>query len=223
MTGFIAPEFDEKAHGGLPGPLPAGEHIVWQGSPQPAGIARHVLKTRWIAGYFGVMLAWLLATGFYFGRAGDDIVMSLVIMTLAGAIVIGLARWYAGAVARATVYTITEKRVVMKFGVALPTAFNLPFTEIESVDVLPRADGSGNIALRFQPDVRLAWLVFWPHVRGFRMARTEPQMICIDDVAGVADLLATQLHANLARTHRPAGAMEPTVEGMAMPFPEAAE
>jgi hypothetical protein len=223
VTGFIAPEFDEKAHGGLPGPLPAGEHIVWQGSPRAAGIARHVLKTRWIAGYFGIMLVWLVATGLYFGRAVDDIIMSLVIMTLAGAVVIGLARWYAGAVARATVYTITEKRVVMKFGVALPTAFNLPFAEIESVDVLERADGSGNIALRFQPDVRLAWLVFWPNVRGFRMARTEPQLICIDDVTEVAGLLATQLHANAARTQRPTGAAEQAMDGTLMPFPEAAE
>ena len=223
MTGFIAPEFDEKAHGGLPGPLPAGEHVVWQGSPRADGIARHVLKTRWIAGYFAIMLVWLVATGLYFGRAADDIVMSLLIMALAGGAVIGMARWYAGAVARSTVYTITERRVVMKFGVALPTAFNLPFAEIESVDVLERPDGTGNIALRFQPDVRLAWLVFWPNVRGFRMARTEPQLICIEDVAEVADLLSTQLHAHLARTHRPAEVVEPAIEGMAVPFPQAAE
>ena len=86
MTGFIAPEFDEGANNGLPGPLPAGEHIIWQGRPNARAVGRHVMKTRWIAAYFGVMLAWLLITGFYFGRAADDIVVSLVIMAAAGAI-----------------------------------------------------------------------------------------------------------------------------------------
>lgn len=223
MRGFIAPEFDEGANGGLPGPLPAGEHIVWQGSPDAGAIARHVLKVRWIAGYFAIMLVWLVITGVYFGRSAEDAFVSLGIMTLAGATVVGLVRLYAIAVARTTVYTITNKRVVMKLGVALPTAFNLPFVEFESVDVRKRANGSGDIALRFKPDVHLAWLVFWPHVRGFRMARTEPQMIGIADVEAVAGLLGTQLHAHVARVHRPEGAIKTAVDGALLPFPQAAE
>lgn len=223
MRGAIALEFDEKAHGGLPGPLPAGEHIVWQGNPDADAIARHVLKVRWVAGYFAVMLAWLVVTGFYFERAADDIAISLLIMAGAGGVVVGLIFWYARAVHRSAVYTITNRRVVMKFGVALPTAFNLPYTEFESVDVLERGDGSGDIALRFKPDVRLAWLVFWPHVRGFRMARTEPQLVGIDDVAAVAKLLAQQLHAHVARTHATDGTVRSAVDGIAVPYPQAAE
>lgn len=223
MTGFIAPEFDEGANNGLPGPLPAGEHIIWQGRPNARAVGRHVMKTRWIAAYFGVMLAWLLITGFYFGRAADDIIVSLVIMAVAGAIVVGLFEWYAWGVHRTTIYTITTRRIVMKFGVALPTAFNLPFSEIEAVDVRKRAGGGGDIALRFKPDVRLAWLVFWPHVRGLRMGRPEPQMIGLDDVSEVTDLLSTQLHAHLARTHAVDEAPVATVEGGLSAFPQAAE
>lgn len=224
MRGLIALEFDEKAHGGLPGPLPAGEHIVWQGSPDAGAIARHPFKMRWVIGYFGLMLAWLVVTGLYFERAAADIAMSLVIMAGAGAAVAGLIAWYARAVRRTTVYTITNRRVVMKFGVALPTAFNLPFAEFESVDVRERGNGSGDIALRFKPGVRLAWLVFWPHVRGFRVARTEPQMIGIADVGAVAGLLATQLHAHMARTHAPdRDAARADIEGLAVPLPQAAE
>jgi hypothetical protein len=223
MTGFIAPEFDEGANNGLPGPLPAGEHIIWQGSPNARAVGRHVMKTRWIAGYFGVMLAWLLITGFYFGRAADDIFVSLAIMAAAGAIVIGLFEWYAWGVHKTTIYTITTRRVVMKFGVALPTAFNLPFSEIEAVDVRERSNGSGDIALRFKPDVRLAWLVFWPHVRGLRLGRPEPQMIGVDDISEVVGLLSTQLHAHLARTHTVAEAQVTTVEGDFAAFPQAAE
>lgn len=223
MTGFIAPEFDEGANSGLPGPLPAGEHIIWQGSPNARAVGRQVMKTRWIAAYFGVMLAWLVITGLYFGRSADDIIISLVIMALAGVIVVGFFEWYAWGVHKTTIYTITTRRVVMKFGVALPTAFNLPFSEMEAVDVRERADGSGDIALRFNPDVRLAWLVFWPHVRGLRMGRPEPQMIGLDDVSEVAGLLATQLHAHLGRTHTAGEAPIGAVEGGLSAFPQAAE
>ncbi|WP_306119747.1 MULTISPECIES: photosynthetic complex putative assembly protein PuhB [unclassified Roseitalea] len=224
MSGMIATEFDEKANAGLPGPLPEGEYIVWQGAPQAGPLARHALKTRWIAGYFGVLLAWLVVTGIYYERAMDDIVISLAIVGAAGGAILGMARWYAWGVARTTVYTITTRRIVMKFGIALPKAFNLPYAEIEAVDVRERGGGLGDIALRFKPDVRLAWLIFWPHVRGLRMARTEPQLVCIQDVGEVADLLARQLHAHVARTHD----VEQVLEGKpdddaVVPFPQAAE
>lgn len=227
MNGFIAPEFDEGANNGLPGPLPEGEHIVWQGKPDARAVGRHILKTRWIAGYFGLMLVWLIITGFYFGRSAEDVFVSLGIMMVAGMIVVGLAQWFANGVHQTTVYTITNKRIVMKFGVTLPVAFNLPFAEIESVDVRQRNnDGIGDIALRFKPDVRLAYLTFWPHVRGVRMARTEPQFICIDDVEDVAQTLSMQLHAHIARTHKaPVLANDEIAQDLevVVPFREAAE
>ena len=39
--------------------------------------------------------------------------------------------------ARATVYTITTRRLVMRIGVALPTTFNLPFKQIGEVVGVP--------------------------------------------------------------------------------------
>lgn len=201
MTGFIAPDFDDTAVPGLPGPLPAGEHMVWQGKPDKGLVLRHVFKARWIAGYFGLMLAWLLVTGVYFGRAPFDIAVSLVIMTAAGGLVIGFFALYALAIHRTTIYTLTTRRIVMRTGVALPTCFNLPFNEVEAVDVFERADGTGNLALRFKPDIRLSWMVFWPHVRGLRLARPEPQLIGLKDIGSVADQFAMQLQAHHGRQH----------------------
>ncbi len=201
MTGFVAPDFDNEPIPGLPGMLPVGETIVWQGKPETNEVWVHVFKARWIAAYFAAMLGWLLVTGLYFGRGSDDIIMSLIIMAAAGAAVLGIFRAFAAGVHRTTVYTITNRRVVMRIGIALPTAFNLPFCEMESADVLKRANGSGNIALRFKPDIRLNWAVFFPHVRGLKMSRTEPQMIGLADVVTAADILALQLHADIARRH----------------------
>lgn len=223
MTGFVAPDFENEPIPGLPGMLPPGETIVWQGKPETNEVFVHVFRARWIAAYFAVMLAWLVVTGFHFGRAVDDIIVSLAIMALAGAAVLGIFRAFAAGVHRSTMYTITNRRVVMRIGMALPTAFNLPFCEMESVDVLRRANGTGNIALRFKPDIRLNWAVFWPHARGFRMARTEPQLIGLADVTGVADMLALQLHADIARRHAADGQVAAAGPETAQPYREAAE
>ncbi|MEM1378400.1 MAG: photosynthetic complex putative assembly protein PuhB, partial [Pseudomonadota bacterium] len=134
MVGFVAPDYENEPVPGLPGPLPEGEHIVWQGSPVARRIANQVLKFRWIAGYFAVLGAWLLVTGFYLERTGESIVISLAIMALAAFLVLGFLWLIARSVARTTIYTITNKRVVMRYGIVLPTAFNLPYSEFESVD-----------------------------------------------------------------------------------------
>ncbi|MEN0002027.1 MAG: photosynthetic complex putative assembly protein PuhB [Pseudomonadota bacterium] len=202
MVGYVAPDYENEAVPGLPGPLPEGEHMVWQGSPSARRMAQQALKMRWIVGYFALLTAWLLVSGLYLGRTAESIIMSMLIMSLAGALVAGFLWLIARSVARSTIYTITSKRIVMRYGIVLPTAFNLPYSEFEAVDARVNVDGSGDIALRLKEPNRLAWLVFWPHVRGFRMARTEPQLTGLDDAATPAEHLKTQLSVYLARNHR---------------------
>lgn len=223
MVGFVAPDYENEPVPGLPGPLPEGEHIVWQGSPVARRIANQVLKFRWIAGYFAVLGAWLLVTGFYLERTGESIVISLAIMALAAFLVLGFLWLIARSVARTTIYTITNKRVVMRYGIVLPTAFNLPYSEFESVDARVRPDGSGDIALRFKEDVRLAWLIFWPHVRGFRMKRTEPQLTGLDNASDAANHLKEQLSVYLARTHTPSSEPIGSLDLSGQDLPVAAE
>lgn len=201
MTGFIAPDFDREKIPGLPGPLPAGERLVWQGKPDRALVARHIFKIRWIMAYFGVLAAWLVVTGVYFGRDGVAFATSLGMMAVACALVCGFVYLVSWGIAKTTVYTITSKRVVMRFGIALPKAFNLPFAEIESASMVKRDDGTGALALLFKPDIRLSYLVFMPHIRGLRMGRPEPQFIAQRNVSDVAAILAEQLSAYAARVH----------------------
>ncbi|MEL6920775.1 MAG: photosynthetic complex putative assembly protein PuhB [Pseudomonadota bacterium] len=212
MVGYVAPDYENEPVPGLPGPLPTGEHIVWQGSPVAWRIANQVLKLRWIAGYFAVLTVWLLVSGVYLGRTAESITISMLFMAGAGALVVGFLWLIARSVARTTIYTITNRRVVFRYGFVLPTAFNLPYSEFEAVDARVRTDGSGDIALRFKDDVRLAWLIFWPHVRGFRMARTEPQLTGLNDAATSAEHLKDQLSVFLARKHtetvEPIGALD---------------
>jgi hypothetical protein len=46
---------------GLPGALPEGEHIIWQGSPVRARLARTAMHTRSVAIYFAALIAFGLA------------------------------------------------------------------------------------------------------------------------------------------------------------------
>ncbi|MEO1745292.1 MAG: photosynthetic complex putative assembly protein PuhB [Pseudomonadota bacterium] len=223
MVSYVAPEYENEPVPGLPGPLPEGEYIVWQGSPVARRLANQVFKIRWIAGYFAVLTAWMLISGLYLGRTAESIAISMLFMAAGGAMVIGFLWFVARSMARSTIYSITNRRIVFRYGIILPTAFNLPYAEFESVDARVRADGSGDIALKFKEDVRLAWAIFWPHVRGFRMGRTEPQLTGLDDARTPSDALANQLSAYLARNHvneEPAAA---AIHIDDAPFPVAAE
>jgi len=209
---------------GLPETPPEGERILWQGAPDWRSLLWRAFALRWVLLYFAALAVWRGAEMVGEGQSALAIAASVAALTplvVVAAAVLALIAWLT---ARSSVYTITTRRIVMKFGIALPKAFNLPYAEIEAVDVRERGGGLGDIALRFKPDVRLAWLIFWPHVRGLRMARTEPQLVCIQDVGEVADLLARQLHAHVARTHD----VEQVLEGKpdddaVVPFPQAAE
>ena len=55
-------EYDNEPIRGLPGLLPAGETILWQGAPDWRALARTAFRTRLVAGYFGMLAAWALAS-----------------------------------------------------------------------------------------------------------------------------------------------------------------
>jgi hypothetical protein len=57
-----APEHEFEAQPGLPEPLPPGERLLWQGSPDWRVLAREAMHTRMLSVYFAVLLAWRGAT-----------------------------------------------------------------------------------------------------------------------------------------------------------------
>jgi len=102
------------------------------------------------------------------------------------AILLGLAFVYS----RTTVYTLTTARVAMRIGAALTVTLNLPYRQISNACLDLRRSGTGTIALETRGETRLAYLVCWPHVRPWTLARTQPALRCIPDAARVAQMLA---------------------------------
>lgn len=174
-------EHDIEPIRGLPGDLPQGEAILWQGAPDARVFARSALGARWIGGYFALLVAWAMVGGTPLGA----------LMTAGfGLLAVGLAYGFALLVARSTVYTITNRRVVLRIGVALSKCVNLPLTKLGSADLRTLGGGFGDIALVPQGAGMLGYLILWPHARPFRLAQPQPMLRALPDAAEVAGILA---------------------------------
>ncbi len=188
-------DFEVEPVPGLPAKLPEGEHLVWQGSPDAKAFARSVLHSRKILGYFAIVAGWKFTTAIYDGGTIAQGLVSASFLILGALLVSVLIWWYARAIRKTTIYTITNKRVVMRFGVALPVTFNYPFAKITKADVKELHDGNGNIAIGLAEHSQVSWPILWPHTRPWRVAKPEPSMRAIRNVEHVASLLSEQLHA----------------------------
>lgn len=179
---------------GLPEPLPAGERVLWRGSPVWTRLAVDALHVRKLSVYFAALLllqaAVTLANGATLGQAVAAMALPLPLAILAVALLAGFARL----AARATVYTITDRRIVMRIGIVLTVTFNLPFKRIGGASLKTHADGTGDIAVQLlDGNDRIAWAHLWPHVRPWRLRRPEPSLRSIPDAKQVAQLLADAL------------------------------
>lgn len=185
---------------GLPGRLPAGEHLLWQGAPDWRGLARRVFHLREIAAYFGIVALWMAASTLYDGGGVAKAAAAAGVTLLIGAVPMALFALYAYAIEKTTVYTITSRRVVLRAGVALPVAINLPFASIAAAAAQARADGSGDIALTLAGPGGPGYGVLWPHARPWRFRKAEPLLRALAEIATPARILTDALDAARAET-----------------------
>lgn len=180
---------------GLPGPLPAGETVLWQGAPSWRGLALRAFHLRAVALYFAAILALRLAAQVSGGEPVGAVLASTAWLTLLPLVALLVFGALACLSARATVYTITDRRVVMRIGVALPIVANVPFGVVESAGLRVHADGTGDIPLALKGDDRFGYVHLWPHARPWRFAKPEPMLRAVPDAAAAADVLARALAA----------------------------
>ena len=197
-TAMSHDDFNFEPVRGLPERLPEGEHILWQGSPVAGRLAREAMGIRWVAGYFALLAVWRVgvsSTEVPLSVALGHAIPFLVIGAVACAIIYGIATIQA----RAAVYTLTNKRVAMRIGAALTMTLNLPYTQIGTAQLDLRRGGTGTIAFELIGQTRISYLMSWPHVRPWRMARTQPALRCIPDAARVAEIFAEAAETRIAQ------------------------
>jgi len=193
-------EHDFEAVRGLPGVLPEGETILWQGEPRWFDLATEAFHIRAVAAYFAAMLAWRTGDAVVHGQAATTAVMSALSVTPIAAVAVGLLAGLAWLNSRTTVYTITNKRVVLRFGAAVPKAINIPFGIIETAALKTSSSGAGDLALTLKAPNRLALLHIWPHARPWRMATPQPTLRALPNASAAAAVLASAMQAEVPIT-----------------------
>ncbi len=182
---MVSANYENEPIRGLPGLLPAGEQILWQGAPDWKRLALTAFHVRGVGLYFVALALWAMIAGS--GASG------IVTTFVAGALCIGLLYLFAWMVARSTVYTLTNKRVVLRMGVALPKCVNIPHAIIANAAVKQHGDGSADIPLQLKGPDRMGYLMLWPHARPWKIAAAEPMLRAVPDGEAVAAKLARAL------------------------------
>lgn len=186
-------DFDFEPVRGLPQLLPKGERMLWQGAPRWQDLAVHAFHARKVIWYFaGLALAqavYRYAEGQSLLEATSPFQWMMVMGLIVAAMLTGLA--YLSA--RTTVYTVTNKRLVMRVGMALPVTINLPFSQIDGASLRLFSNGSGDIPLKLTAKERVAYLLLWPHARPFHFSHPQPCLRCIPKADDVAGLMAAAL------------------------------
>lgn len=188
-------EHDDEPVPGLPELLPADERILWQGAPRWQSLARRAFHVGNLAIYFGVLIAWRAATLIYDGETLAQALAAiawLVPLALAALGILGFIAWL---MSRTTMYTITNRRVVMRVGVVLTVSFNIPFNTMGSAGLRRYPDGTGDIPIALAGEDRISYLHLWPHARPWRVARPQPMLRAVPDVTAVSEILTRAVQA----------------------------
>ena len=188
--------FRGEAPQGMPSRLPEGERLLWQGVPDWRVLALQAFHIRGLAIYFAVIVAWCFVSGLIGGTPAAALALSTVKLAGFGLVPILVLTGYAWGVGRSTVYSITNKRVVVQMGLVLPMTMNLPFAKVDSASLRVGKGGFGDICLSLHPGDRLAYFMLWPHARPWRMARAEPALRAIPDASYAGQILGRALAAS---------------------------
>lgn len=185
-----AHEHEVEPQYGLPEKLPENERILWQGSPDWKTLARFGFHTRKLTAYFAAVIAIRMAVVLSEGGGLPLAMVNALWLSLLAVMAIGIMAGVAYLCARTTVYTITSRRVVMRVGIVLTLAFNLPFKRIASAGLRELAGDKGDIPLALMGDDRIAYLNLWPHARPWHFSKPEPMLRSVPNAKEVARILS---------------------------------
>ncbi len=204
MNQHALTEHDYEPVHGLPAHLPRGERILWQGAPCWRTLAIRAFHVRKVAIYFALFGLWRAGSTLAEGQglvAGLASTQGLIIAAL---LAIGLLGGMAWLYARTTVYTLTDRRLVLRSGVALSMTMNIPFRLIESAALKLHADGTGDIPLQLVPGERASYIMLWPNAKPWHLSRPQPMLRGIPVAEQVAGQLSRALTEALPSTAQPA-------------------
>jgi hypothetical protein len=169
--------------------------VLWQGAPDWVSLARRAFLGGPVAIYFALIMAWRLGDHMLVGTPVREAVIHALWLGLVGVLALAVIGVMAWATARSTVYTITNRRLVIRSGVALTLSINVPFKRVAAAELKAHGGGVGDIHLRMGGSDTFSYVMLWPHIRPWAMKHPEPTLRCVPDAKEVAGLLADALNA----------------------------
>jgi hypothetical protein len=191
-------EHEHEPVRGLPDYLPDDEHLVWRGEPDFKVMALRVFHLRTVGIYFAALIAIHLGVQAYQGADAASLVLQASWMVGLGLVTIGILALLAWAYTRSTVYTLTNKRLVLRFGVAIPMMVNLPLPIVGAADLRRYGDGSGDIMFTLGQKKKLSYLLLWPNIKPWQFKPVVPAMRCLRSVDEAAAAIASVVDGGAA-------------------------
>ena len=187
-------EYESEPIHGLPGALPAGEKLLWQGTPHWKSFAKHVFHVRKIFFYFALLISIQAIYGVLTQQSYLLVLNGIAWMSLLAAVTICILLLLARLYSRSTVYTVTSSRLVIRFGVAFPMIVNFPWQKVNQADLKLHSDGSGDIPLSLKTSERVSYLLLWPNVRPLHFTKVQPMMRNVPNGQHVAKIIASAVN-----------------------------
>jgi hypothetical protein len=153
-------------------------------------MARRVFHVRSVSIYFALLIVVHFAVQTTQGGSLSAVALGSSWMLGLGLLAVGILSLLAFAYARTTVYTLTDKRLALRFGVAMPMMVNIPLSIITAADLRQFGDGSGDVILSLDQRKRLSYMMLWPNVRSWRVNPTQPALRSLADAEDFARKLA---------------------------------
>ncbi len=175
--------------------LPADEMLIWQGRPEATAIATRAM-------YLWYVVAYLLGLAVF--RTGflvmSDAPLSewsalLAWQLLASLFIVGIILGLAAVYGKSTIYTLTNRRLILRTGAAVPIHVNFPLEQIAAADLTVFSDGTGDIALKLDNSDKLYWLLLWPNIRSWWVRPLQPLLRGLRDFELAASALASAASA----------------------------
>lgn len=184
-------EYEDEPVRGLPDYLPDDETLIWQGTPDRKIMARRVFHLRSVSLYLAALLVAHIVIQLTQGATVSAVLLEGGWMFALALAAIGILAGLAWAYARATIYTLTNKRLVLRCGVAMQMMVNIPLSTVNSADMRRFADGSGDIVLSLDEEKRLSYILLWPNVKSWQFSPVRPALRSLANVDAVATALAS--------------------------------
>ena len=178
--------------------VPEGEKVCWVGKPNWVSFGFHVFGIKYLVIYFIISAFYSVSQieldfslnafiGEYISFVVSGVIASLILFLLS----------YVSA--RHTCYVITEKRLVIRTGVALVFLLNVPFKNVISIDKQSLYYGVGNLSFKTQSKKRIPYFSCWPSVRSGSFLETIPTFRSIANIEEIGNLVGEMAEKNRER------------------------